>query len=441
MTTSGEIKSASGAAARPTPVIIAYVAALILLLWVPLGAEIVVLDPADDSTSVYLFDIALAVVAMAWAVHTISVLSVRTRSVWVVPTTALALWTLVSFIVNPSLGGWIFTLRALAAIGLACFLAELRQQDRKLVLAPFLLAGLVQAGIAIAQVVAQRDLGLRDYGERVGLFSISNTIVPVGTFNHPYVLAGFCCLAAGIATAITLRRPRAAGALTAGAAVAPVGLTLSRASLLALFFLVCLVAMRTVRSPRALPLLVALSVGIATPMFLTADAWLGRVDSSLSPSYDEDGSGVGGRLYLARESMRLSRENILFGVGPANYLVAAERQWENDFSGETSHSVPLLLTAELGVPAGMIFLILLIVAAARAIRSGLGATCIFLSFLPFFLLDHFGYDNARGLIFTAVWLGCTWSWRRTSLSADEDLIATPTRLTPDTPIPAATSTP
>lgn len=393
------------------PLIIASISACVLLLWIPTTVRLFVLHLPGEPFTFYLFDVAMVVLILSWIVHERPVRGLpQLPIIAAVPVVLLAAGGVVAAFTGPTLEGWLLLYRFFGAVVLGCFLSRLHQDDRVLILFSLIVVGFLEAVLAVVQVIQGEDLGLYELGERIGLYNIQETIVPLGTFFHPYWLAGLLCLATGVTVALALRKPRLSTFLIAGVISTPIGLILSRASLIAVIPLVAVVAISCLKDRRIVPLLLALTIGMGTTALLRVDSWLGRVDSSLTPSYDQNGSGVGGRLMLAREAVALIRKHPVVGVGHGRYIEAADRDLGPGYSGEISHSAPLLVAAELGLAAGMAFLFLMVAAGRNAMRSGAGAIAVFVSFLPFVLLDAYTYSEPQGLVLTATWLATSATW-------------------------------
>ena len=384
--------------------------AALALLWTPLSVTLAAIDLPEGGWVFSLLDLALLLLVVSWVANKLMARSPRRAELASGLLTLLMLAAIASASLAGQVTGWVVVLRGLGAIVLGATIAASHGERRAVILVAFVFTSATQSLIGIIQMVLGRPLGLQPYGELRRLFEVTEVATPTGTLLHPYWLAGLCCLAVGVTSATYFHRRRYPVALVAGLMCIPVGLSLSRAALLGIVPLLLLVAWRSIRLPRLLPLLAALIVGFGGSVAVTADSWLGRVDETLSPSHDLGGTGVGGRLMLAREGIALTRRNFWLGVGPGNYEAAAEKQLGPGYSGEISHTAPLLLAAELGAPAGAAFMLLILAAARRAIRGGVAPTCIFVSFLPFVALDAFSYSRPQGLVLTAVWLGTVWSW-------------------------------
>jgi len=85
------------------------------------------------------------------------------------------------------------------------------------------------------------------------------------------------------------------------------------------------------------------------------------VSTRFSPS--QVSSGLGGRVADAKPALPIIRENLLLGVGAGNYPLARRARLTPESVGigyVPVHNVPLLVTAELGVAAGLAWVLLMV---------------------------------------------------------------------------------
>ena len=235
----------------------------------------------------------------------------------------------------------------------------------------------------------------------------------LGTFPHPNILGGF--VAIGLVFALPhLLRPRghnwrvptlwAVGWLILLA-------TLSRAALLAALLGCAIVALAhrrhlrrtfirlTVAPLAALALLGALLGPILLDRFALNRAALA------SPSVRQ-------RDLIADIAWQMIRHDPLRGVGAGNFTLAELRPPFNAASVDPAHAVPLLLTAEAGVIAGLAWVALLVAPLAteyyRERRIPFVRLAIPLALLTLALLDHylwtFGPGRALFWLALGIWL-------------------------------------
>ena len=109
------------------------------------------------------------------------------------------------------------------------------------------------------------------------------------------------------------------------------------------------------------------------------------------------------------------------GAGPGLYSYTLERDHDPEID-DAVHVVPLLVTAEDGLPIGILFTLLLVVLAIRALRTSPEAVAVVAGFGTFLLFDKFAYLHPNGMVMLAVWL------------ATIDRLTTPQKT--DQPLPA-----
>jgi O-antigen ligase len=186
-----------------------------------------------------------------------------------------------------------------------------------------------------------------------------------------------------------------------------VGLTYSRAGLLALAGLLVPVAL-ALRSPRtrgaALALMAAAVIGFGATALVASSGWVGRAEEASARTNLDRGRGE-----LADQAFALIRRHPVLGVGTGRYVLAVEADREVAARStrllQPVHAVPLLLVAEAGIP-GLLAVLALGIAVLRAVvRGGLAGWALLLAYLPFLVLDHFPATFPQGLVVTAGWLG------------------------------------
>lgn len=326
--------------------------------------------------------------------------------------------TLLATLVHPSVSGFELTVRLGACVIVVLVMAELGHALlRGPVLWALLVVGLEQSILATGQVLAGRALGLTLLGlgeaQSFPLILFAGLPSARGTFFHPYILAGFAVIASTIifARTVLLDKQRRSMYVATCAVGAPIGLTYSRMSVLALLGVAAfaLAAPRVDRRRHAQGVS-ALLLGALVPALVTLDGWVARGQQSLG----EGGVGEGGaadkfssgRLTFLEQAGGLIRDEPFFGVGPTSYVDVLGRVDPSLDLVFHVHVVPVLIAAESGILAGVVFVLLMVGLAVQAWRTGAVARALFCAPLPFLLLDHFLYSTTQGLVLLAVWIGC-----------------------------------
>jgi hypothetical protein len=318
-------------------------------------------------------------------------------------------WMVLATLVHPSLSGSVLVYRLLAwPVLIACALRlPPLSRERGIVRGVVVAMACFEAFVAIAQVVKDDVIGLSWLGESSSLYAFGATTTPEGTFDHPYRLAGFTLLGAGIALGWLLdRQPSFPKALVAAVLAVPLGLTFSR---MALIGVVSLCVVLAVAAWKRRGMAVLLSIAFLASFTITAvvrsEGWIQR--ATISDSRDVSTSTrintiSSGRLELMRQAMELTEEEPIVGHGPRNYLRASVDRY--GLEGEDHvHNVPLLASVEGGAPAGVLFALALVAAGLLAWRTGVTSILVYVSFLPFFVLEAFPYVTSQGLAMTGLW--------------------------------------
>jgi O-antigen ligase len=288
-----------------------------------------------------------------------------------------------------------------------------RAGERAMVLGAMGGVAVFETVVAALQLIRHAPVGLNAVGEFKDPFWLFGTAsAPQGTIVHPYILAGLA-LVAGFSLAIATTRTRDRTLLLAAAtavAVAPLGFTYSRAGVLGFAIAVLILATGLFRGremrARYLPAVVALCVGAAVPALVWNAGWVSRTKQSVTARSGSQLSTDRGR--LIREANALIADHPIVGVGPGRYVIALRDKYHQPDKKvgvfKPVHNLPLLLTAEGGIPAGLAMTALLVVVGWQAFRSGKWAFALYVAYLPFTLLDHFPYSFPQGLIITGFWL-------------------------------------
>jgi O-antigen ligase len=327
----------------------------------------------------------------------------RRFTLGVVTAAALFAMAAVAWLFHPSLRGLVLLGRLLAGALLVVEIAGLdRDTLRHRLAGPLLVAGSLQGVLAVAQSAAGGPLGI-GFGELRTLYVFGDVTAGSGTLRHPYVLAAFAALVVtvGIA-AIPMEKGRrwwlAGIALTAMS----LGVTFARSAVAGLVFSAAalLVAARRERRRYAGPT-AAFLAGALLPAVLFAGGWADRVDQSTTADADEFSSG---RLTHVEQSLDVIAESPLVGVGPARYSEVLEARHDPRLP-DAVHFVPLLVAAEDGAYAGVVFLALMVLLAVRARRTSAAAFAVAMALAGFMAFDKLTYLHPNGLVMFAIWLG------------------------------------
>jgi len=313
---------------------------------------------------------------------------------------------------HPSDRGMASLLRLVGAVALGLSLGAARSNGRRLIVGALAVVTLIHVGVAFAERAANGSVGLGSLGEP-SAYIIGGRYAATGLTVQPYVLAAWCAVV-GAALLAAGRGQVSGRGLTAAAAVgafAAIGLTMSRAGLLAGALALSALGIKAVRDAvrhrerGQVTTVFAAAGGFVLGLFANSSGWLSRASGSTG-SADAISSG---RVALLHQAWSLLQDNLLTGVGPGRYVLALSERPElvalSDQSPRPVHLTPLLLVVEGGlviIPA----LVLLTIAIGRAcLRGGAPAVAVTLAMLPFLALDHLAWSYPQGILLTGIWLG------------------------------------
>lgn len=359
---------------------------------------------------ILLFELPLALL-LVWAVSDLIHKRWRPRTTASRLGVVLAALLMVSAVVHPS---WFTLLRlfrfaAAAAFAYSIF-TVIRGGGRKQVYVVAAIVALFQSYLATGQHVLAKGMGYTFLGE--GEYLYGGGVPPLyahGTFPLHHILAGFAMAVLGLLMA-TSRRPRRWWLVVPAGAAIPIGFAHSRMGAVAWLSVVAVVGVASIKQKALyLGLFTAILCGGILPGLVALDGWAARTTETIrgeGAGGDDEGVDVGGRLTFALQGIRVIRDAPLLGTGIGRYLSVAQHQLGEDVQ-EVVHNVPLLVAAENGILSGAVAVLLLGVAGAVAVRAGPLPLAIFLTYLPFILLDHFPYDDTQGIALTGIWTAAT----------------------------------
>lgn len=263
-----------------------------------------------------------------------------------------------------------------------------------------LIIGLLQAGVALGQLIKGQALGAWYLGEitrgALGYEGIGSPRAyglgfnpnPVGLF-----LAVTSATLYGLFLLTRTRWPiRALIAVPFVATYIALRGTDSRAGLLGWILGVLVVSSLTWLAGSSTRWIIVRRLGLAVLIVLVAEGYFYVTSPQGAPnnstlaslpssglervgrrfSADEVSIGLSGRIADANQSIPIIRENLLFGVGAGNYSMALRHRLNPESVGigyVPVHNVPLLLTAELGIAGGVAWVMLMAAPAIWVLTS------------------------------------------------------------------------
>lgn len=326
-----------------------------------------------------------------------------------------------AFVFHPSERGVMVLLRLVALLVLVVEMVSLtREQFRTRVAIPLMTTASLQTLLGFAQMIKGSPLGLSGWGEQPELRAFGDAVGASGTTLSPYILAGLGVLAAtvGLATLPQDRR-RPWWLAGIGLSFAALSITYSRASLVGVVVIFAALLIGSLRSRPDLraPLAVML-LALVLPALVFNDGWVTRAEDSATTDVDDFATF---RITHIEQSLTVIAAHPVVGAGPGLYSYTLERDHDPEID-DAVHVVPLLVAAEDGLPIGIVFTLLLVVLALRALRTSPEAVAVVAGFGTFLLFDKFAYLHPNGMVMLAVWL------------ATIDRLTTPQKM--DQPLPA-----
>lgn len=131
--------------------------------------------------------------------------------------------------------------------------------------------------------------------------------------------------------------------------------------------------------------------------FVLRSGWLVRATQSAELDFTT-------RDALAARAIEMIRSSLLTGIGPVQYGPNLAQMGLPVLDLAVVHNLPLLVSAEFGIVVGVAFTVWLLALGIRAFRLSVYAAALYLSILPFFLLDNLHYVYGNGLAMFALWI-------------------------------------
>lgn len=350
----------------------------------------------------------IAVLAVLATMDRDAIATVRTDIATVILYMALAFAGLVAFLLHMSGAGAILTFSMVAPIGIVLSVATFSIADlRRFVAVPLLATTAIQAAVVALQSATGSAYGYNLLHRGSSLLVTNETIArPQGMFDHVYEPA----TVALIAVAIGLALLPATGQLRIwflvgiGFAASTIALTHSRSALLGLLLVIAIGAFASFRGDTALRAGLAVAiVAFLIPALATASAWQVRFGESADSDLDDASLG---RVTLARQAIEIAGDHPLFGVGPNNYMRVLESDYVVDERYPyVVHNESLMIAAELGIPAAVVFTLIFVWAGMQAIQAGYRPLLLYAAPVPLVVFDVLLYNKPVGLLLFAVWCG------------------------------------
>lgn len=321
---------------------------------------------------------------------------------------AFVLWATVAWIVHPRAYGMFLILRLIGVAGISRLVRNLASAQRRTVTRAFVGVTAFNALACIGQLALNRALGLYLLGELPYPFMATKEWrVPYGISMYPYAITvtGLLC----VALLVVARNDHigrwwtVSGAAGAGIILGCSGSVSGLATLVALLASCCIFAGRNGRAWRGLAIvLVPFLLALGTACVAQRGVWLWKGNRTVSV---ESGQATSGRSGQMRVALKMTSQWPVTGVGPGGFMRTRLSNPEYDLitpDRQITHSLPLLVMAELGIP-GLGLLVL------TFLRAGVGRmrnTLLLPASLSGYLLaDFMHWYRGMGLLQLGVVLG------------------------------------
>ena len=319
----------------------------------------------------------------------------------------------VGLVFHPSPTGAILTLSMVIVVGVLLAIASFDVHDlRTHVALPLLGASALQSVIVVIQSITGTAFGYNFLYPGASLLVTEGYARPQGMFDHVYEAALFALLAIAVGLALLPAAGRLRMWFLGGIGLGAVSLALTH-SRSAFLGLVLVVVVASVASVRAVPSmrsgLAVLLIAFGVPALMTASIWQARLTESVNGSLDEVTSG---RITLMKQAVTLAADYPVVGVGPNRYIDALEASVDESEITYVVHNIPLMVTAELGIPAGVLTTFLLVWAAIQSFAAGHRLALLFFAPIPFYVFDVIMYNRPFGLLLYVIWCGILGSMTR-----------------------------
>lgn len=315
--------------------------------------------------------------------------------------TGLAVFTVVTcvwILVDPSLQGVARTVRFAGITGAVVIIRHMPVAVfRNAVVWPLTISAMIQASLGLLQTHLWNNGTASPITER---FDHAWT-QGYGTMDGGYALAAFLAVASGIILASgAFRRLHPAMWVTVVLSSAAISTTFGRLGVLAMvgigafYGVTGLIRRNWEYVSAALAATVPVAVGIAY-------TWIGW-----SVRAAETAAGyTSGRDTLMSRATTIIEMHPFVGVGPGNYGPTLARIGLVDVDYTIVHNVGVLVTAEYGIPIGVLFSLWIAALGITSILTSVRAMAVFASIVPYLMLDHTHMSYAYAIGGFGLWIG------------------------------------
>lgn len=231
-----------------------------------------------------------------------------------------------------------------------------------------------------------------------------------GTLSHPNILGGFIllCLLGPIALFLRKEKPNSFALLLLILGSSLLALTFSRSAWIgAAIFLFILMYRSKYFNPKHTAIVFGfITIAFVLTLYPLRNLVLNRTSS---PATTTEEFSISGRIWLAKQSIELIKENPILGVGAGSFIIELENRAREVNYVEPVHNILLLVTSELGI-LGLFLILAIIFSIGKNFIETKNPNAIILGSLiaglgVISLLDHYLWTIAPGRLMLGFALG------------------------------------
>ena len=368
--------------------------------------------PLLGTTTIGVYDIVLVLLAITAAPLVVNRTTYRGWSVALAGIAVMTLVTGIWAVLDPTPHAIVRCIRLAGITGLVATVRHMPFRSLRLaVIWPLTVSVIIQGSWALMQTFVWQN---GDFSRLTARFGDVWT-QGYGTMHGGYGMAQFSLLAvAGILASGAFQRLHPvmwAGVVIGSASIsASFGRSAALGMLaIAVFYLIGSIVLRKRE------LLIA-SLSAFTPMAI--GMWVSWSGWALRASEAINGIQNGRELLIAR-SLTVIRMSPMIGVGPGDYGPTLGRLGPTNVDYTVVHNLGLLVTAEYGIPLGLLFVVWIAALGILSILTSFRAMALFASIVPFMIWDHPHISYAYGLVQLGIWLALLdYLWSRRDRTRD-----------------------
>lgn len=291
--------------------------------------------------------------------------------------------------------------------------------ENKVLIRALVFGAVFQSGLGIVQFFFQTTWGSTLLGTSAHLAAEAGSSVVVtegerwlrayGTFSHPNVYGGYLALVLLLFVYQrfqTLDLKKISDYLLCILLTVGIFVSFSRSAWIALFLGLFIYVFLGVRKKASVCYMSHTTLSIIVPFLLLSALCVPLMYTRLGATSINEQQSIQERVSGNREVIELVQDNVVFGVGPGHYTVAAMQKdpsrpiWEY----QPVHNVVLLVSLEVGV-VGVFLLCLVVYLFFKTFQLQFVDLLLVTPLIPLILFDHYLWSSLVGLLLIAVFGG------------------------------------